>query len=76
MSCTLVPFVRVIHTLTQFIIQKPIKTSLGNFTSLSGRIALCFSQSLSCSTRDSQKTLGVAIYSQIKSKNCQDLVKI
>ena len=50
--------------------------SLGNFAGFFGRNALCFCQSLSCFSRDSQKLLVVAIYSQIKSRNCQDLVKI
>ena len=60
----------------EFCIQKPVKTSLGNFANFSGHIALCFSQSLSCFNRDSQKSLVAAVYSQIKSRNCQDLVKI
>ena len=57
-------------------IQKPIRTLLGILSSLSGRIASCFCQPLSFFTRDSQKLLVVAIYSEIKSRNCQDLVKI
>ena len=48
--------------------------SSGNFASFSGGIALCFCQPLSCFTRDSQKSLVVAIYSQTKSRNCQNLV--
>ena len=63
--------------LTKLLIQKQIKMSLGNFADFFGRNALCFFQSLSCFSRDSQKLLVVgAIYSQIKSRNCQDLVKI
>ena len=56
--------------LTELLIQKPIKMLLRNFASFSGHIALCFCKSLSCFTRDSQKSLVVAIYSQIKSRNC------
>ena len=56
------------------LIQKPIKTSLENFASFSGRIASCFCQSLICFTRDSQGSLVAAIYNQIKSRNSQNLV--
>ena len=56
------------------LIQKPIKASLGNFASFSGRIASWVCQSLSCFTRDSQESLLVAIYNQIKSRNSQNLV--
>ena len=52
--------------LTMFCIQKPIKMSLGNFASFSGRIASCFCQLLNCFTKGSQKSLVVAIYSQVK----------
>ena len=62
--------------LTEFLIQKPIKTSLGNFANFSGCIASFFCQSLSCFTRERQKSLVVAIYSQIKSRNYQNLVRI
>ena len=37
---------------------------------------IVFCQSFSCFTRDNQKSLVVAIYSQIKLRNCKDLVKI
>ena len=47
-----------------------------NFASLSGWTALCFCQSLSCFTIDSQKPFVVPIYSQIKSRNYQNLVKM
>ena len=62
--------------LTKLPIQKPIKTPLGNFATFFGRIASCFCQSLSRFTKGSQKSLVVAIYSEIKSRNCQDLVKV
>ena len=60
----------------KLLIQNPIKMLLGNFASFSGRIVSCFCQLLSCFTRDNQKSLVVAIYSRMKSRNGQDLVKI
>ena len=60
----------------KLLIQKAMKTSLGNFASFPGHIALCFNQLLSCLATDSQKSLVVAIYSQTTSKYCTDLVKI
>ena len=59
--------------LRELLVQKPIKTSLGNFASFSGRIASCFCQSLSCFTRDGQESLVVAIYNQVKSRNSRNL---
>ena len=62
--------------LMERLIQKQMNMSSGNFASFSGRIASCFFQSLSCFTRDRQKSLAVAIYNQTKSRNCQNFVKI
>ena len=66
----------LLFVLTKRFIRKPIKTSLGNFSSFSGHIALCFCQLLSCFSIDSKKSLAVAIYGQIISRHFQDLVKI
>ena len=52
------------------------KQSKENFARFCGLIACTFCQPLSCFTRDSQKSLVVAIYSPIKSRSCQDIIKI
>ena len=72
-SCTLVPVVCVIYTFS-----KTNQNVVREFCNLFWRIGSCFCKSLSCFIRSIsiQKSLAVAIYYQIKSRNCQRLVKI
>ena len=69
-SCTLMSFVRVIHTLRNFVFQSQLKNYYGIFRILGNFFTI------SLQTRDNQESLIVAVCNQIKSGNCQDLVKI
>ena len=69
-SCTLMSVVRVIHTLRNFVFQSQLKNYYGIFRILGDFFTIALQ------TRDNQESLVVAVYNQIKSGNCQDLVKI
>ena len=69
-SCTLMFVVRVIHTLRNFVFQSQLKNYYGIFRILGDVFTIALQ------TRDNQESLVVAVYNQIKSGNCQDLVKI
>ena len=69
-SCTLMSVVRVIHTLRNFVFQSQLKNYYGIFRILGDFLTIALQ------TRDNQESLVVAVYNQIKSGNCQDLVKI
>ena len=72
-SCTLVSVVRVIHTLGNLLFKNQSKRRR-EFCKLFWAYCFVFCQSLSCFTRDSQESLVVLIYNQIKSRNSQNLV--
>ena len=69
-SCTLMSVVRVTHTLRNFVFQSQLKNYYGIFRILGDFFTIALQ------TRDNQESLVVAVYNQIKSGNCQDLVKI
>ena len=72
-SCTLVSVVRVIHALGN-LLSKTNQNVVRGFCKLFWAYCFVFCKSLSYFTRDSQESLVVAIYNQIKSRNSQNLV--
>ena len=72
-SFTLVAVVRVIHTLRNFLFKNQSKLCKGKICKLFWEYCFVF---LSVVKLLYKKSLVVAIYNQIKSRNCQDLVKI
>ena len=70
-SYTLVPVVCVIHTLQNFVLKKPIKTSLENFAGFFGGIVSCF-----CKPVALQEIVKNPLLLEFIVKSSQEVVKI